>query len=286
MSLESSKPVKNQRSILQWLDKDAETDQTLLDTILPISEVGGSVGTTAPGETFAMTGENVPEAKERAKVAPTLEGWRISSNKSVFGSRSVYRYANRSQPQQGIDTKMVHLNNQSKECLQRRSHVLVHLIRRNHGPFRLASRNVWTECDTVALGLGSQHTLSSGTTTCTHVQFDSQGILLAVSDSKGYIRIYDFDEVQSHDLNRRRHRARLQNNYMYPVHIRTRTHSCTIPTPVLPTITFKSLSRVSCLKWNPNNEDEIAISFTYVLHWDSFYISFFFKSCIHSLFYI
>jgi hypothetical protein len=192
---------------------------------------------------------------------PALQDMRLSYNSSVFAFRHVRSHARGIAqsciPKENITqsyTRKLERRNQRSFIFSVMNHgkriesghpapsnVLVHLTRRSICPVRLVSRNSWKKCNSVSLALDQSphHTGLS----YTHVQFDSQGVLLAMADSKGLIRIYDFDEVQYQTLLARRNDTVTQN---------------IIP----PILSFRALSRVSCLKWIPDNEDEIALSFT------------------------
>ena len=100
----------------------------------------------------------------------------------------------------------------------------------------------WRECTTVELDLGMSH----GEITC--MEFDAEGVLLAVSDSRGCIRIYDFDEVNAADMVTKQRR---------------KSNAGGLKRKVPPFITFSTGNtvRISSLQWNPWNDDMLAVTF-------------------------
>ena len=97
--------------------------------------------------------------------------------------------------------------------------------------------NKWTKCETVRLP-GHRHSTVA-------LEFDRQGVLLALGDARGMITIYDFDELCGADMAARRACPWRQ------MHIR----------PVLAFGTH-STARISCIKWDPNNDDLLVVSFS------------------------
>ncbi|KAG7382361.1 hypothetical protein PHYPSEUDO_004986 [Phytophthora pseudosyringae] len=90
------------------------------------------------------------------------------------------------------------------------------------------------------------------------LEFDAQGVLLAVGASNGIVALYDFDDVfhRSLNLGQKMHskltkpkdegeeNQKMKDEILHPIH--------TIFTPF----------EVKCIRWNPLQEDEIACSFT------------------------
>lgn len=97
--------------------------------------------------------------------------------------------------------------------------------------------NKWTKCETVRLP-GHRHSTVA-------LEFDRQGVLLALGDARGMITVYDFDELCGADMAARRASPWRQ------IHIR----------PVLAFGTH-STARISCIKWDPNNDDLLVVSFS------------------------
>lgn len=97
--------------------------------------------------------------------------------------------------------------------------------------------NKWTKCETVRLP-GHRHSTVA-------LEFDRQGVLLALGDARGMITVYDFDELCGADMAARRASPWRQ------MHIR----------PVLAFGTH-STARISCIKWDPNNDDLLVVSFS------------------------
>jgi hypothetical protein len=99
----------------------------------------------------------------------------------------------------------------------------------------------WTVSTSVELDI----TLSEAEITC--MEFDSQGVLLAVSDNEGYIRIFDFDEVNAADVAAKQRK------------LRNRVEEAK---KVEPFITFRTGdNRISSIKWNPFNENLMGVTF-------------------------
>ena len=104
----------------------------------------------------------------------------------------------------------------------------------------------WGQSETVALGgrcVGGAAAL----------EFDQQGVLLASADNRGIVSIYCFDECSAADIAVRRNVCREQSQAAPNAGIR----------PVRPIMAFSTRSKctISCVKWNPHNEDQLAISF-------------------------
>ena len=80
----------------------------------------------------------------------------------------------------------------------------------------------------------------------TSMEFDSEGVLLAIALDDGYIRIFDFDEVNAIDIDVRRRELPQGGRRI-----------------VAPFICFRvgSDRRISSLNWNPFNENMIGVTF-------------------------
>lgn len=80
----------------------------------------------------------------------------------------------------------------------------------------------------------------------TAMEFDSEGVLLAIALDDGYIRIFDFDEVNAIDIDVRRRELPQGGRRI-----------------VAPFICFRvgSDRRISSLNWNPFNENMIGVTF-------------------------
>ena len=80
----------------------------------------------------------------------------------------------------------------------------------------------------------------------TAMEFDSEGVLLAIALDDGYIRIFDFDEVNAIDIDVRRRELPQGGRRI-----------------VAPFICFRvgSDRRISSLHWNPFNENMIGVTF-------------------------
>ncbi|KAL3667037.1 hypothetical protein V7S43_007980 [Phytophthora oleae] len=99
--------------------------------------------------------------------------------------------------------------------------------------------------------------LSAGTFYASCLEFDSQGVLLAVGASNGIVALYDFDDVFYRSLNlgqkmqmqeghaeEGEEQKKTADEILYPIH------------------TIFTSFEVKCIRWNPLNEDEVACSFT------------------------
>lgn len=81
----------------------------------------------------------------------------------------------------------------------------------------------------------------------TCMTFDSEGVLLAVSDNKGYVRIFDFDEANAADIKMKRRRLQSQKE-----------DSVTVE----PFIVFRTGDdRISSVTWNPFHQNLLGITF-------------------------
>ncbi|KAG1688623.1 hypothetical protein DVH05_003548 [Phytophthora capsici] len=99
--------------------------------------------------------------------------------------------------------------------------------------------------------------LSSGAFYASCLEFDTQGVLLAVGASNGIVALYDFDDVFYRSLNLgqkmrtlgeqtrgEEEQKKIDDEILYPIH------------------TIYTSFEVKCIRWNPLNEDEVACSFT------------------------
>ncbi len=106
----------------------------------------------------------------------------------------------------------------------------------------------WKENNTIRLSYGQNHSPNANhKITC--MEFDSEGVLLAIGDSDGNIRVYDFDEVNARDMATRKvigdgDKGRQHLN-------------------ILPFITFKTDNtlRICSVAWDPQNGDKLAVAF-------------------------
>lgn len=100
----------------------------------------------------------------------------------------------------------------------------------------------WCRIRNVHLEVG----MNDAEITC--MEFDSDGVLLAIADNSGYIRIFDFDEVNAADIATRRTSQKEGTSQ------RSR--------PISPFIMFRTGNdRISSLTWNPFNENIVAVTF-------------------------
>jgi len=121
----------------------------------------------------------------------------------------------------------------------------------------------WTKCETVRLP-GRHSTVA--------LEFDRQGVLLALGDTRGMITVYDFDELCAADMAVRRAVCRQQGAVAASAAasfadadadaVHTNNRHCR-RTPICPVLAFgtRSTARISCIKWDPNSEDLLVVSF-------------------------
>ncbi|KAK1946048.1 hypothetical protein P3T76_003096 [Phytophthora citrophthora] len=96
--------------------------------------------------------------------------------------------------------------------------------------------------------------LSAGAFYASCLEFDAQGVLLAVGASNGIVALYDFDDIFYRSLNlgqkmqeeqtKEGEQKMMDAEIVYPIH------------------TIFTSFEVKCIRWNPLNEDEVACSFT------------------------
>ncbi|KAL7482223.1 hypothetical protein ACHAW6_007895 [Cyclotella cf. meneghiniana] len=143
----------------------------------------------------------------------------------------------------------------------------------------------WNVCRTVEIDLASKSTSGE---VCS-MSFDQEGVLLATGDDNGFVRIYDFDDLNALDRRKRNERNCLQptngdvandqfiendpddpNEELSDLCIERVSHSKeeteTLPpidaVLVKPVLSFRCMShRITDLQWNPNNQDQLAVSF-------------------------
>lgn len=120
--------------------------------------------------------------------------------------------------------------------------------------------NQWNVCNNIDLDISSSHIRSNNYEIST-MQFDSEGILLAVGDTYGYIQLFDFDEVNAADVTSF---SSFDDSYSSSETvavggiIQTRKKKT-----VSPFITFRVGNfRISCIKWHPQNENLLVVSFS------------------------
>lgn len=167
------------------------------------------------------------------------------------------------------------------------SNILSHLFRRSMQPCSLKTSSMtsyvhsgqhWNISQTVQLDT----TRNSGEVSA--MSFDEEGVLLAMGDDRGFVRIYDFDDVNSLDIGKRNEMSRLRAKTDNEIDLNEGASSPlhevaeselnvseekmkALPPPVepalsKPALSFRSASyRITNLQWNPNNQDQLAVSF-------------------------
>eukprot|EP00559_Dactyliosolen_fragilissimus_P007138 CAMPEP_0184860318 /NCGR_PEP_ID=MMETSP0580-20130426/5227_1 /TAXON_ID=1118495 /ORGANISM="Dactyliosolen fragilissimus" /LENGTH=944 /DNA_ID=CAMNT_0027357383 /DNA_START=57 /DNA_END=2891 /DNA_ORIENTATION=- len=226
-----------------------------------------------------------------------IEKMRRKRNSRAFGNRYLFNgpivpkaYENR----EGMDDGMMMKNIKSSLYSRRTSlnihqgkgnNILAEILKRSNFPKRLHEFSVtkrrpnlgpspfirhhaysnlkWAVSKTVQLNLNDMsHDLRQSEITC--LEFDSQGVLMATSDSLGNIRIFDFDEINAIDMKKRN----LSNIHTLPKQKQKQKQKQTLPQYIQPIVVFKvkctstrTTPRISCLKWNPMNEDQLVVSF-------------------------
>jgi hypothetical protein len=168
------------------------------------------------------------------------------------------------------------------------TNILSHLFQRsiqlspqNHGlNSYIQSGQHWNTCSTVQLFTKTNGEVCS-------MSFDTEGVLLATGDDKGFVEIYDFDDVNALDVKERNERNRLRalrgaKNACVQVSTEDLNNgelTCGSINPTLessegtglpsikaalskPVLSFRSTNyRVTDLRWNPNNQDQLLVAF-------------------------
>ena len=122
------------------------------------------------------------------------------------------------------------------------------------------SARMWGESDSVGLYLGMGLGIEA-------MEFDRQGVLLASADSGGFIRIYDFDEVTAADIvvRRRRCRGGCGGGGGGGGDLPFADHPVGERAAVQPVMLFRAGARaasaVSLVRWNPHDQDQLAVCF-------------------------
>ena len=112
--------------------------------------------------------------------------------------------------------------------------------------------NQWNICDVVDLDVQNNGNHSQYEVTA--IEFDSEGVLLAVGNALGYVQIFDFDEVNS---------AAVLMSKTYCNENQTNDRSKRHEKKIRPYIMFRAGEyRISCIRWNPQNENMLAVSFS------------------------
>jgi len=108
----------------------------------------------------------------------------------------------------------------------------------------------WTKCETVRIPTHSTVAF----------EFDRLGVLFATADARGTIAVYDFDELCAADIAARRVACRAQTA---PGAIQTNNLNGRQSSSICPILAFsiRSASRISCIKWDPNCQDLLVVSF-------------------------
>jgi len=185
-----------------------------------------------------------------------------------------------------------------------------HYINRVYG-LRQWTHNHWKRNSSLYMGLNAHHPSGIVSTSMpasrrspesvqvSCMEFDSHGILLAVGDTKGYIRIYDFDEIRTMEMKCERKNLRNQQRYDEEhklnfeidnnvaintdgnvgrcdeildegeIAMKKQAADCSnidkkiqVKGNVSPFIIFSTgPRRISCMKWSSFNEDLLAVSF-------------------------
>ena len=112
--------------------------------------------------------------------------------------------------------------------------------------------------------------------------FDTEGVLLATGDDGGFVRIYDFDDVSALDVRKRNELGPLQitkaekDNGATGLDLNEEPSDDVVvdqdeisddlprvnPAKSKPILSFRCTSyRITDLQWNPNNQDQLVVSF-------------------------
>jgi hypothetical protein len=116
--------------------------------------------------------------------------------------------------------------------------------------------NRWTECESVQLTNGMNHNSTHAshyppTIRATCLEFDEAGVLLASADATGTISIHDMDQVFCSRMQQQRTNSNGLNT----------TRTCMIEPVLRFAISSVSRQSIACLRWNPANQDQLAVSF-------------------------
>jgi hypothetical protein len=168
------------------------------------------------------------------------------------------------------------------------TNILSQLFQRSVQPYSIKTRNMtsyiqsgqhWNISKTVQLGTRRIDGEVSA------MSFDNEGVLLATGDDGGFVRIYDFDDVNALDVRKRNELGRCLNLHEsgvdeVPSTYESHESDCTDQIQVVsvdnnlddvpevepalskPILSFRCTSyRITDLQWNPNNQDQLAVSF-------------------------
>ncbi|KAG6602969.1 WD40/YVTN repeat-like-containing domain [Phytophthora cinnamomi] len=97
------------------------------------------------------------------------------------------------------------------------------------------------------------------------LEFDAQGVLLAAGASNGIVALYDFDDVfhRSLNLGQRLHKEKSQDDQgAADGDVEVQEQETMADEILHPIHTIFIPFEVKCIRWNPVNEDEIAVSFS------------------------
>jgi hypothetical protein len=187
------------------------------------SSLSRSSSTTSAPEEISVTTKKKADSKEYVKEQK--EEKRRKENKRVFGRRIASSHL---------------LAQLERRCTYNTR--CDHNMDAGYHGMRGNVLRKWSRIHNVHLEVG----MNDAEVTC--MEFDSDGVLLAIADNSGYIRIFDFDEVNAADIATRRN------------HQKEGTSRAS--RPIAPFIMFRTGNdRISSLTWNPFNENIVAVTF-------------------------
>ena len=223
-------------------------------TITSIQDLnaGPSILSHVPPMTTILTETSVPDAETRDENISRLSSM-VSPSEEITLTDEKQVDAEQILSQRKEDKR----RKENKRVFGRRiasSHLLAQLERRCTHNTR-CDRNMdagyhgmrgnvlqrWHRISNVHLEMGT----NNAEITC--MAFDSEGVLLAIADNSGYIRIFDFDEVNAADIATRQEHKKGTS-------LQKKT--------IAPFIIFRiGTDRISSLTWNPFNENIVAVTF-------------------------
>jgi hypothetical protein len=184
--------------------------------------ISRSSSTSSSSEEAPLTDEQKADAVEIS--SKRIEEKRRKENKQIFGGRIASSHLLAQ-----LERRCTH----NTRC-DRNMDAGYHCMRGN-----VLQR--WHRISNVHLEVG----MNNADITC--MEFDSEGVLLAIADNSGYIRIFCFDEVNAADIATRQ------------IHKEGTSRE---KKTVAPFIQFRiGTDRICSLTWNPFNENIIAVTF-------------------------
>ena len=247
-------------------DADVEVDKKKTNFIVPVDKVSDRKAAT---ETFKIHSPFTSIHPLSRSTTPTVvpsESAKLSNIKSTAHiTEEIVSENNFVSKDEKIDKKEVRQRRKNKRVFSGKmnsNHLLAQLNRRStfntrhdryvdsgyHGMRNKVHEKCWHPNLNVLLDRGSF------TSEITCMEFDSEGVLLAVADSVGVISIFDFDEVNAADMEMKRRRKG---------NVPINSNGATGANRVKPFINFRmgaDIHRISSIQWNPFDENMLAVT--------------------------